>query len=199
MGVDKIIVRAILSTLAAIGALIIFMALSLCLFFPSTMMELSYGLGMESSSIRFAERAYEGSEDVYYIAYATEVAIEEGDEKKIVSCGEKLVNDTDFNGYCESKNEDYKQFVFRQLCVSKYRLGDGADAVSLAYDSLQGKFPLNNSLVAVLMEAIGRTDLIVVEWGVEKLATIQASGEEGTYLNEVLRICNEALQEYDAQ
>jgi galactose-1-phosphate uridylyltransferase len=56
----------------------------LCLAFPSTMMGLTYNLGMDKSSIYFAECAYSRSDDVYYIAYATEIAIEGESIDKII-------------------------------------------------------------------------------------------------------------------
>ena len=77
MGVDKVILRAFLSTLAAFAILLLFMFAALTLVYPQTMMELTYSMGMESSSIHFAEQSYKRSNDVYYIAYATEVAIGE--------------------------------------------------------------------------------------------------------------------------
>ncbi len=193
MGVDKVILRACLTTLAAIGALLLFMFTTLSLFFPSTMMVIAYDMGMESSSIRFAERAYESSEDIYYIAYATEVAIEDKEQDKIISCGEKLIEHEKFLAYCEERGGGYEQLIYRQVSVSKYKAGDGEGAIRLAYDSLKGDFPENNALVAVLMTAIYRTDVTVIEWGVEKLSALQVEGEAATYVNEVLQLCTEVI------
>ncbi len=162
MGVDKVVLRAFLSTLAAIAALIAFMSVTLLLFFPSTAMKLSYNLGMESFSIRCAEKAYESSEDVYYIAYATEVAIEEGKEKKILSCGEELLAHEKFAAYCEEKGagkEEYRQFVYGQVCVSKYHAGDTDGAIALAISSMeQGSFAKGNPLTALLVQALDDKD-----------------------------------------
>ena len=54
MSVDKVIIRTFLSTLAAIALLFGIMLLALVAFFPSTMMELTYNLGLDASSIRYA-------------------------------------------------------------------------------------------------------------------------------------------------
>ncbi len=158
MSVDKVILRAFLSTLAAIGTLFLFMIIALCAVFPSTMMEVTYNLGMENSSIHFAERAYKGSEDIYYIAYATEVAIEEGKNGKIVSCGEKFIEDKAFAGYCQRKGDSYSQFIYGKVCVSKYLKGDKQAAIDFAKGTLSGAFPKNNALVAVLITAIEQKD-----------------------------------------
>ncbi len=193
MSVDKIILRAFLSTLAAIGALLLFMILSLCIVFPSTMMEFTYKMGMEKSSIHFAERAYRESDDVYYIAYATEVAIEEERSKKILSCGEKLLADAGFEGYCVKKGEGYKQFVLGQVCLAKYEREDKAAAIELAYSSLQGSFPENNALAALLVRAIEQEDKSSIESIQKKLITLSVEGEEKAYLDKALGAANEML------
>ena len=79
---DKVAVKAFLSSLAAIGMLLVVMFCALCALFPSTMMELTYNMGMEASCIRFAERAYKDNDEIYFIAYATEVALEESKNNK---------------------------------------------------------------------------------------------------------------------
>ncbi len=187
MSVDKVILRACLSTLAAVGVLLVFMFATLCAVFPSTMMVIAYDMGMESSSIHFAERAYKDSDDIYYIAYATEVAIEDDNKEKIVSCGEKMIADSRFATYTqEEKSEGYEQFIYGEICVAQYKNGDSEGALERAYESLQGGFPKNNALVAVMMVAKYRTDLTMIEWGLEKLETIEVEGEEKSYLDETI-------------
>ncbi len=185
MGVDKVILRAFLSTLAAIATLLLLMILSLCAIFPSTMMELTYSFGMESLSIRFAERAYKDSDDVYYIAYATEVAIEQDSNAKILSCGERFIGHEGFDSFCEKKGEGYRQFIYGKVCVSKYEVGDKSAAIELAYESLQGSFPKNNALVAVLIAGIEAQDGATISAVDEKLSSLQVSGEEQAYLQEI--------------
>ncbi len=165
MGVDKIILRAFLSTLLAVVCLIAGMALFLVAAFPSTLMELSYSLGMDSSSIWYAKRAYKRSDDIYFIAYATDVAIGMGDYEKIEYCGEKLLADNEFVCYCAEKNKSlpdsvsmtYEQYVYGQVCVAMYEQGKKADAVERAFELTSG-FPKNNAVVAVLYTAIGDKD-----------------------------------------
>ena len=83
MRADKVILRAFLSTLIAIAALMAFLLITLLCVYPSTMMEITYDLGMNQSSVRNATRAYNRTDDIYYIAYATDVAIESDDYKKL--------------------------------------------------------------------------------------------------------------------
>lgn len=202
MGVDKVILRAFLSTLAAIVLLFAFMLLALIGIYPSTMMEITYNLGMDSSSIKYAERAYKRSDDVYYIAYATEVAIGMDDHEKIESCGEKFIADEEFASYCEEKNGSlpdsvtmtYDQYVYGQVCVAKYEQDKKTEAVERAFELTGDAFPQNNAVVAVLYTAIGDRDETTVTLIEGKMKQKQAQGtlSEGdkAYFEQVLALTN---------
>ena len=82
MNIDKVILRVILNTLAAVAALFVFLFSTLIIFFPSTMMNFTYDMGMDAASISYARREYKRTDKIYYIARATETAIGIGDEKK---------------------------------------------------------------------------------------------------------------------
>ncbi|MBO5411492.1 MAG: hypothetical protein J6A38_00190 [Clostridia bacterium] len=193
MGVDKIIWRAILSTLAAVVLLIMFLFVALVCFYPSTMMELTYKLGMDKQSIRFAERAYKRSDDVYYIAYATEVAIGIESYEKIDVCGEKFISDTEFEEYCLSENPTYKQYVYGQVCVAKYEREQKDEAVERAFELLEeGAFPKNNAVVAVLLTALSENDGQTVAKIQIKMTELQGkiSPTDKPYFDEILAFCN---------
>lgn len=185
MGVDKVILRAFLNTLAAIGILILFLFAALCTFYPSTMMKLTYDLGMESASIHFAERAYKDSDDIYYIAYATEVAIGEGKDGKIDSCGERFIEDDAFGAYCAEKNEEfgvsveegntYEQYIYGQVCIAKYNRGNKQEAVECAFEWKGESFTRNNAVVAVLITALQAQDLETAQMIKGKMEQMQAS------------------------
>ena len=188
MELNKVITRSILTTLEAIGALVLFIIIGLCALFPSTSMEIAYDMGMEASCIHFAERAYKGSSDVYFIAYATEVAIEEDKTAKIISCGEKFIKDEKFETYCGLKGENYEQFIYGRVCVSKYEKGKKEEAVTLACESLNGTFPQGNALVAVLFSALKANDGETVETIKTKLSGLSVEGEDGEYLQQTLAL-----------
>ncbi len=194
MGVDKVIVRAALSTLAAIGILFVFMIVSLCAVFPSTMMQMTYNIGMESASIHFAERAYKDSKDVHFIAFATEVAVMQDKSGKISTCGEKLITHKDFETYCALKEvevENYEALMYGSVCTALYENGKAEKAVNYAYVSLDGGFPLENAMVDVLVAALKADDSATVTLIGDKLATVTAGSEtEQAYLDLTLSIVN---------
>ena len=189
MGVDKLIRKVFLTTFSGILLLFALMLGALCLAFPSTMMEITYNLGMESASIHFAERAYDVFDDIHYIACATEISVEEHKNGKIVSCGEQFIADDGFKAYCEAKGGAYEQFIYGRVCLSKYEKGDKANAITLAFESLDGKFPENNAVAAVLLSAMRANDKETVWTIKEKLNTVNgvSEGDKG-YLDDTLNV-----------
>ena len=104
MRVDKVILRAALSSLAAVATLIGIMIFALCYLFPATMMNLTYDMGMDNASITCAKRSYHRTDEIYYIAFATEVAIVAENDAQIADCGKRLVEDNGqaFQEYCQA-------------------------------------------------------------------------------------------------
>ena len=160
MRVDKVIIRAVLSTLAAAVVLFAFVTLALCFIFPSTMMELTFRADMNDASVKYAKRAYKYTGEAYYLAYGLDVAVWDKDYERIDDCGSLLLQAEGFLGYCEKRNEQlsqqgismtYEQYVCGQVCTAKYALGDKSEAVEVAFSALTGNiFPENNAVVALL-------------------------------------------------
>ncbi len=196
MGVDKVILRAFLSTLAAIVILLLFMFTALTAIYPQTMMEITYDLGMESSSIRFAEESYKRNKEVEFIAYAMEVAIGEGKTDKIISCGEKLIIDKDFAEYCNKRDAqtnvetEYKQYVYGQICVAMYEKGNKQEAVARAFELIGNTFSRNNAAVALAFTAKNVADMETVTTIREKMNALKTEGQfdedTAAYLDGVL-------------
>ena len=199
MRVDKVILRAALSTLAAIAALLAVMLLALCFIFPSTMMHITYDLGLDGASIRYAKRAYDYTSDVAFIAFATEVAIGVNDYAQIETCGEELIADEDFNAHCAQKNAliasdgGYEQYVFAQVCVAKYRQGEKTEAIDKAFELVGGGFPKNNAVAAVLLTALSQEDSDAVNAVKEKMNQMDAgafSASDREYYDALLALAN---------
>ena len=181
MAFEKLIRNAVLGTLSAIAGLLIFMLTALCVFFPSTMMEMTYDFGMDEASIYFAKRAYKSTNEITYIAHATEVAIGLDDEAKIVACAEQFIADEQFAHYCAERNEEmsgkikgtYEQYVYGQLCVAMYELGNRIEAVDRAFVLLAGGFPQNNVVAAVATIALRAGDTEIAQKIREKIEQVQ--------------------------
>ena len=215
MSVDKVILKAFLSTLGAIAALFLVMLCALVAGFPETMMDITYDMGMETPCIWFAERSYKRHDDIEVIALATSVAISEDNHKKVVSCGEKMIADNEFATYCAQKDEAtaasagdktvtdvngepillkdligrYDQYVYGQICLSKYELGDADGAIARAITLTEG-FPRNNALAVLLISALERSDTATVETIKGKMNEMQSEVPEGdqTYFGEILAL-----------
>ena len=202
MRIDRVIIRAALSTLAAIAVLIVLMLSALSIAFPHTMMKLTYDLGMDKLSVQFASRAYNYNGRAYYAAYATEVAIGADDYENVEKYGELLVADDEFAAYCEERDvvveEDgafevvsYAQYIYGEICKAKYAQGDKEGALQSAWTYIGGgsAFVKNNALVAVLLEALGKKDVSTVQTVLGKMNEIEQSalnGEEQAYLTQLI-------------
>lgn len=201
MSVDKVILRAFLSTLAAIALLFVFLFVSLIGFFPSTMMEITYDLGMEESSIKYAERAYERGADIHFIAHATTVAIELRDYEKIDACGETFVTHDGFTAYSSEirENEEdaasYRRYIQSQVCVAKYKRGDKSAAVARAFEWNGNSFSAGNAVLAVLFAANDDGDTATVERVRTEMVALQerlTEEAERAYLEKLLGLLESA-------
>lgn len=196
MRVDKVILRAALSTLAAAVILFACMLGALSLFYPSTMMQITYDLGMDASAVHHATRAYKRLDEVSYIAFATEVSIGMGDHEKIRDCGWQFVADDGFGTYCQERNADlpdgavgtYEQYIYGQVCCAEYRVGDKTKAVEQAFGAIGNTFPQNNAVVAVALVALRAEDETTVNLIKTKMRNEiegNLSGADLEYYNQV--------------
>ncbi len=202
MRLNKVILRAVGSTLSAIVILLSVLVLTMSFLFPSTMMRVTYDLGMDKASIRNAKRAYAlygDNENVYFIAYATEVAIGLKDDKQIEICGEKLLADNEFAAYCARIDEQtqsdggYAQYVCANVCLAKYEQGKNQEAIDTASAWVKSAFPQNNALAAVGLRAKTKGDQDTVTKVLAKMNEI-SKGEltdlDRAYLGSISRALN---------
>ena len=171
MHVDKIILRATLTTVAVVLMLCAFMTLALCFVFPSTMMQLTYDVGMNAASVKYAQRAYDYSGDVYYAAFATEVAILDGNTEQIAHCGNQFISDDEFQTYCDARNAEkpefaqgkYEQYVYGQVYAAQYVMAttdaEKSLVINKAFLSLEtNTFPQGNAVATVVIAANKKQD-----------------------------------------
>lgn len=195
MKLDKVIVRTIVNTLCAIAILCVSSVLFASLVFPSTMMGISYKLGNDSGAMKYAYTSYTRTNEVVYIAYATEVAFGVDDDEDIVRYGESFVADENFSEYCAQVDLNsgtaqgaYRQYVYGRLVVSEYSLGEKDKAFSYAVEAIGDKFVKNNALVALLFEAMVSNDSVTVEKVILKMRSLGSAldGEDAIYLASLL-------------
>ncbi|MBE7085277.1 MAG: hypothetical protein E7368_04400 [Clostridiales bacterium] len=179
MRADKVILRTILTTFLSVVVLFGTMLLMLYLFFPGTLMGITYDLGMEESSMNNARRAYNRTDDVYYIATAFETATEVEDVERIEEYGQLLIKDNEFADYCElrngkiDKNEisiTYEQYVYGQVVMSQYSQGKKGLAIDTAFHCLEGELVKNDPMAILYLTAIQVKDVETIT-AIEKLIT----------------------------
>lgn len=192
---DKIVLKSVISTLCAI-AILCGVAFGLAAWlYPSTMMKISYAVGNDVGAMRYAYRAYEATDELYYVAFATEVAIGMDEPKDVEYYADKFVSESEkFDAYCaeiDKKNGyqdgQYKRYVCGRLVVAKYELGEVEEAKTYAFSTLNGGFAENNAVVALLFAALQKNDVNTVKGLVDDLKTLTVTGEKDVaYLNSLL-------------
>ncbi len=204
MRLDKVVIRAILSTLAAIGVLLLVMILSCVFFFPSTLMHVSYDMGMDRSAVRYAERAYKLDGGVEHIAFAFEIVVDDKDYKKVEKFGKKLIKDDEFSEFCQredEKNADngylvgtYEQYVYGNTYAAQYRNGEKEKALQNAY-AVSRSFAPGNAVARILIAALQKEDYdtataiynVLLEWKETDMPS--ANG----YLDEMIALAGKYL------
>ncbi len=195
MKIDKVVLRAVVSTLCAI-AILCLSAFALAVWiYPSTMMKISYAVGNDTGAMKYAYRAYESTDEVYYVAFATEVAISMDEPSDVEYYATQFVADEErFVNYCAEIDKKhgydagtYERYVNGRLVVAKYELGKKADAKEYAFKSLKGGFAENNAVVALLFTALQKNDIETVESIVASLRTLTVADQmESNYLASLL-------------
>jgi hypothetical protein len=149
------------------------------------MMTISYKGGNDKGAMRYAYRAYETTGELYFVGFATRVAIALDNFEDTDCYGSELVKDeANFETYCSEidKKEGYEQgtyeiFVLGKIAVAKYELGKKAEAEEYAFNTLDGKFPENNAVVALWVTAVQNGDFETANAIVEKLRVLAVDNE----------------------
>lgn len=201
MRLDKVVLRTLLTTLLAIIILVSALILLLCLAFPSTMMDITYKMGMNDASVKYAMRAYKQSGSVQYVAFATETAIGADDYADIERCGLQLIADEDFTLYCESRNVGldldttkitYQQYVYGQVSVAQYRLDKKTEAQETAFKGVGSTFPQNNAVVGLMITAMTEMDgatVTEIKLKMQALLPNVTDTAQAQYLQEAIALC----------
>ena len=90
---------------------------------------------------------------------------------------------------------EYAQYIYGQVCVSKYNLGKKSEAVQRSIELVGNSFPKNNAMVAMLLTVMKDTDSSLKEQLVTRMTELQAQSEtlglsetETAYLSSVLAV-----------
>ena len=211
MRLDKVVLRAVLSTLLGIFTLLFLLVLSSFCFFPSTLMEVSYNLGMDSHAEYYAYRSYKGSGELQYLVLAFDIANSEKDYEKIELYASKMVKDDEFSAYCKkidkkmegSEYEDslsaYEEYVYGCLYSAKFRLNKKTEAIEGAFTRVVEHFPTNNSVMKVLLASLLKGDLESAEVILNRLNELKTNlpstydERDEEYLQEMINLANHYL------
>lgn len=206
MRLDKIIFKAFLKTLAAAAVLVALLIGLLSLAFPQTMMEITYSLGMDKTSVKFSLLSYRRSDRIDYLASGADTALAANLYEIADECLENLLADEGFEEYCNEKNAKltgeakattYQDYYKRQLCLTKYFLGQSEAAVNRAAEFTKSAFAAGNPMVALLSRArLDKQDgAATVQYLYAKMTSIKAgdvyrgySAADQAYFDEIYAV-----------
>jgi hypothetical protein len=164
---NALIRKTVVSTLIGVLVLLAFMIGVLTLFFPQTMMRITYKMGMDKASVGFALTAYDRFGAVDYVGFAADTALKANMHERAEMCLERLLDDEDYDDYCERKNDDrkgdgvytiFQAFYPRQLCLAIYWQGEGNRAIDRAAEFLDSGFAEGNPFIMVANRAMRDKD-----------------------------------------
>lgn len=164
--VSKTAVKALLIVIIALALLFGVASLG----FPSQMASLFEKMGGYSFATGYAKLAYSYSDTCANLARCVDDSIFAGDERNTVVFGEQLVGRDDFNEYCAERNAsmdslDYRQFVYGNIAVAHYELGDSDAALKTSDEAMSGVvgFPSNNAYTALALAARNAGDASLMD------------------------------------
>ena len=182
---NVLIRKTVVSTLIGVLVLLALMIGVLSLFFPQTMMRITYDMGMDKASVGFALTAYDRFGAVDYVGFAANTALKADMHERAEMCIERLLDDEDFDDYCERRNEErkgealnalFQDYYPRQLCLSIYWQGDGNRAIDRAVELIGDSFAEGNPFIMVANRAIRdeQAGAQTLQYAYEKMDDISA-------------------------
>ncbi len=169
----KIIIKTALKTLliVLVAAVLAFAVASLG--FPRSMASFCEKCGNYSMSAAYYSLSFSYTGDIDDLARTVSNNVEAENHANTSSFGDKLISNSNFNGYCEDKSKDlgldYRQYICGKICIAKYE-ADGIDsALSCAVEAMRHVegFPRGNALMQLILKVNTKRD----KNGGEKLLT----------------------------
>ncbi|MBO5525894.1 MAG: hypothetical protein J5993_04010 [Clostridia bacterium] len=124
----KMILKAVGATFFSVVILLFVILLGVSLLFPSFMARTTAQLGWYSAASHYAVMEYDRTGEIEDIADAFEYAVFSERDEDIVSCAQRYVGHDSFKEDCKQP-----QYVYGQLAVSLYRVGDAQGAIETAF------------------------------------------------------------------
>lgn len=192
----KLIAKTALVTLACILALALLLFGVFSLFFPSVMVSVTNGLGMDSACASYSISVYKHTKDVGDLAVAVErnyYAEKYGDAAEY---GSILINSEQFSDYCSAVDEKNggvqgsassriegtsAQYFIGIVAVSQYREGISA-AIDTAFGALgNNAFEKGNAVVFLSSVAMASEDREFCSEILSRLSSLHPTGEDAAY------------------
>lgn len=190
----KVILKTAIKTLiiVAVLALVAFGIASLG--FPSEMAGLCEKSGNYSLATGYASLSYTYSKDVNDLNRCFADSVFAKNDNDVVKFGDMLIAHEKFEEACQTNSKtvttqggtvitiDYKQYVYGNVSVAKYKLGKKDEALELAKTAMNAEdvqgFPKNNALAMLSLQVIESGDK---DTAAKLLEEVQTHADESEY------------------
>lgn len=211
----KLIFKTIILTLAVVVILAMSVFGIMSLLAPTTMMDLTFRLGLTQISGDYAYQEYERSHDIYYLARSFIISADAGHNRTAEKRFDLLLERQDFSEFCEEQDKatekeleklpagippavreyTYRGYVFGLGAFVKYRLA-GSDearesAIELAIEETAQAFPSGNSTVVLAVKAAEAKDTGLCTALIARME--EAEFEDSALYQDIVHMLEEAV------
>lgn len=119
MNIKKDVLKPVAITFAALVLMFVMVLLSLHLWCPYAMAQISYKLGANKLALSYFERDYNTTKNYGVLYNIVNLSIKQEDSEKVITYFEKFLNDSDYNDYIKKIDDKNQNLKVSSLVKSK--------------------------------------------------------------------------------
>lgn len=198
----KLIAKTATLTFAALLAVCLISFGVFSIFFPSVMVDVTNGLGMERACATYSLSVFERSNKTSDLATAVERCYNVGRYDTVAEYGEKLLGREDYYSYCKERDQktesqgyaggNFQQYTTGIVACAQYEIGQKDLALETALGAVGDPFPENSSVAYLAFLAVEKDD---IEYCGNILSALQYLDDQSEALRDLreilLQVCSE--------
>ena len=131
----KLIIKTIALTSVILLVLTVGLYLLLAYCFPSVLSNWYFNLQNESLTLKYSEKSYQTSGDVFDLCLLTERSIVFDNDEAVLKHATELINHDNYDEVLSKKGNSYHYYIVGSLCQAQYIMGSKAVAIETAFSN----------------------------------------------------------------